>query len=90
MDQIAKRLLKVAIIGAPNVGKSTLLNRLVQSDISCVSKKAHTTRKNALGVYTERDAQLEFYDSPGMVTRQHLLKHKLEDSLFEYPGLAAR
>ena len=80
-----KRLLKVALIGAPNAGKSTLLNRLIMSDVSCVSNKVHTTRKNILGSYTEGDAQLEFYDSPGVITREHLLKHRLEDSLFKDP-----
>lgn len=83
-----KRLLKVAIIGAPNAGKSTLLNRLVNNEISCVSNKVHTTRHNILGVHTENDAQLEFFDSPGIITRQHLLKHRLEDTLYKDPEKA--
>lgn len=57
------------------------MNRLIESDISCVSNKVHTTRHNILGVYTEGSTQLEFYDSPGVVSRKHLLKHRLEDSL---------
>lgn len=88
--QAVKRLLKVALIGAPNAGKSTILNKLVMTDISCVSNKVHTTRKNVLGVYTENDAQLEFYDSPGLVTRQHVLKHHLEDSLLNDPAIASQ
>lgn len=88
--EAGKRLLRVALIGAPNAGKSTLLNRLILSDISCVSNKVHTTRKNILGVYTEGDTQLEFYDSPGVVTRQHVLKHHLEDSLLKNPPEAAK
>lgn len=85
-----KKLLRVALIGAPNAGKSTLLNRLVMSEVSCVSNKVHTTRDNVLGVYTENNTQLEFYDSPGTVTRKHLLKHHLEDSLLEGPATASQ
>lgn len=89
MDQLVKRLLRVALVGSPNVGKSTLLNKLICSEISCVSNKVHTTRKNILGVYTEDLAQLEFYDSPGIITKNHLLKHRLQDSLYEDPIKAA-
>lgn len=84
-DEICKKLLRVALIGAPNAGKSTLLNKLIQADISCVSNKVHTTRQNILGVYTENDTQLEFYDSPGVVAKKHLLKHSLENSLYTEP-----
>lgn len=80
-----RKLLKVALIGAPNAGKSTLLNRLLDNELSCVSNKVHTTRRNILGVYTEDDTQLEFYDSPGIVTREHLLKHRLEADLHTEP-----
>jgi len=58
------------------------------SDISCVSNKVHTTRQNILAAYTEGDTQLEFYDSPGTVTREHLLKHRLEESLITEPKAA--
>lgn len=87
--EATKRLLKVCLIGAPNAGKSTLLNKLIMSEISCVSNKVHTTRKNVLGVYTEADTQLEFFDSPGVITRKHSLKHRLEDSLLRDPEEAA-
>lgn len=90
MAEAAKRLLKVALVGSPNAGKSTLLNRLIMSDISCVSNKVHTTRRNVLGVYTENETQLKFYDSPGLVTRKHLLRHHLEDSLHEDPLKASQ
>lgn len=82
---IVKRTLKVALVGDPNAGKSTLLNRLIGSDVSSVSKKVHTTRKNILGVYTDFDTQLVFCDSPGMISREHMLKHRLEDSLYNDP-----
>lgn len=80
-----KRLLRVALVGAPNAGKSTLLNRLVNNEVSSVSNKVHTTRNNFLACHTEGDAQLEFLDSPGLITRAHMFKHKLEDSLLNDP-----
>jgi len=80
-----KRHLRISIIGAPNAGKSTLLNQLVRSEISSVSKKVHTTKRNMLGVYTKDEVQLEFYDSPGLVTSQHLSKHRLDSRMLTDP-----
>ncbi len=59
----------VAIIGRPNVGKSTLLNRLVGQRISITSKKAQTTRHRVTGVVTTRSAQFAFVDTPGFQTK---------------------
>jgi GTP-binding protein Era len=56
----------VAIVGAPNAGKSTLLNRLVGSKISIVSPKVQTTRNRVLGVVIEGAAQIVFIDTPGI------------------------
>ncbi len=56
----------VAIVGAPNVGKSTLVNRLVGAKVSIVSRKVQTTRNRILGLLTDGPAQLILVDTPGI------------------------
>lgn len=66
MTEDATRCGFVALIGAPNAGKSTLLNTLVGTKVAIVSPKVQTTRSRVLGILTEGTAQIVFVDTPGI------------------------
>lgn len=67
----------VAIVGEPNVGKSTLVNRLVGAKLSIVTHKPQTTRKSVLGIMSTDSAQTIFLDTPGVMTPHYLLQQKM-------------
>ena len=64
----------VAIIGKPNAGKSTLMNALLGCELSIVNKKAQTTRNKILGIFTEKNIQIVFIDTPGLFEPKYELQ----------------
>lgn len=75
----------VALVGRPNVGKSTLLNALLKERIAIVSRHAQTTRDRIAGILTRDDVQYVFLDTPGF----HRAKHKLGEHMNELARAAA-
>ncbi|EER57450.1 ribosome biogenesis GTPase Era [Neisseria flavescens SK114] len=74
----------VAIVGRPNVGKSTLMNHLIGQKISITSKKAQTTRNRVTGIYTDDTAQFVFVDTPGFQTNhRNALNDRLNQNVTE-------
>ncbi|ETR74575.1 MAG: GTP-binding protein Era [Candidatus Magnetoglobus multicellularis str. Araruama] len=67
----------IAIIGATNVGKSTLLNQILGQKISITSKKPQTTRNRVSGIYHKPDCQMIFLDTPGIHTAEKLLNRRM-------------
>jgi GTPase len=76
----------VAIIGAPNVGKSTLLNRLVGAKVSIVSPKVQTTRRRVLGILVEGDTQMIFLDTPGIFAPRRRLDRAMVRTAWQSAG----
>lgn len=81
MTEITKKKCgSVAIIGAPNAGKSTLVNQMVGAKVSIVSPKVQTTRNRILGIAIEGDAQIILIDTPGLFAPQSRLDRAMVDA----------
>jgi len=74
----------VTIIGEPNVGKSTLMNVLLQQKISIVTEKPQTTRHKILGILSGEDHQIVFLDTPGIIKPRYLL----QEAMMQFAGSA--
>jgi GTP-binding protein Era len=76
----------IALVGAPNAGKSTLLNALVGAKVSIVTHKAQTTRAQIRGVVTEGEAQIVFIDTPGIFTPKRRLDRAMVEAAWAGAG----
>jgi GTP-binding protein Era len=76
----------VSIVGAPNAGKSTLLNRMLGEKISITSKKPQTTRNRILGVLHRSKSQMVFFDTPGVFQAKDKLNVRIVDAAFSALG----
>lgn len=70
----------VSIIGKPNAGKSTLMNQLVGERLSIITRKAQTTRHRIMGILTEKDFQIVYSDTPGILNPEY----KLQESMMRF------
>jgi GTPase len=77
----------VAIVGRPNVGKSTLLNKIVGAHVAITSRKAQTTRHRILGIHTDEQSQFIFVDTPGYQTQhQNALNRSMNRTVGQVMG----
>lgn len=73
----------VALVGAPNAGKSTLINQLVGQKVAIVSPKVQTTRTRVLGIHVENHSQLVFVDTPGIFAAKRRLERSMVSAAWE-------
>ena len=72
----------VNIIGNPNVGKSTLMNALIGQKLSIITQKAQTTRHRILGILNEKNYQIVFSDTPGIINPEYELQESMMDFVY--------
>ncbi|KAA0184786.1 GTPase Era mitochondrial, partial [Fasciolopsis buskii] len=83
------RTLKVAVIGCPNTGKSSLINMLTKWRVCAVSGKAHTTRSKQMAALMKDNVQVVFVDLPGIVNKGKSQKFNLDKSFMRDPHSAS-
>ncbi|MFO0581059.1 MAG: GTPase Era [Anaeromyxobacter sp.] len=76
----------VAVVGRPNVGKSTLLNRILGEKIAIVSPRPQTTRTRILGIWNGEGAQVAFFDTPGLHKAKGALNHRMVETALQTLG----
>eukprot|EP00088_Acartia_fossae_P051224 TRINITY_DN5755_c0_g1_i5.p1 TRINITY_DN5755_c0_g1~~TRINITY_DN5755_c0_g1_i5.p1 ORF type:complete len:454 (-),score=85.16 TRINITY_DN5755_c0_g1_i5:583-1803(-) len=84
------KTLNVAVLGIPNSGKSTLINRLIGKEVCAYSCKKNTTRKSSRAILNDDDTQIVFLDTPGVVNEKEVKRFKLEESLSRDPEMSCR
>ena len=72
----------VAILGRPNVGKSTILNQMMDQKVAIVTSKAQTTRNRIQGIYTDENVQMIFIDTPGIHKPKNELGNFMNQTAF--------
>ena len=78
-----KKICTITLIGRPNVGKSSLLNKLINYDLSIISKHVQTTRDQIRGIYNDHECQFIFLDTPGIHKGKNLLSEKLNQKSYQ-------
>lgn len=73
----------VAVVGRPNVGKSTLINHIIKQKVSIVSDKAQTTRNRILCIHTDDECQIVFLDTPGIHKPKHKLGQFMDEAAYQ-------
>ena len=81
MTEVSHKSGYVAIIGKPNAGKSTLMNRILGSRISITTHKAQTTRHQIIGIYSDDQTQVVFLDTPGVINPKYELQRAMMSSV---------